>query len=75
MNKIKEARKLFGEYLPIWVDGGISENNLKEVVEAGADAVVVGRAVFKAEDFKQAYDRLIGLGRSYERGCRNKENG
>ena len=75
LNKIKEARKLFGEYLPIWVDGGISENNLKEVVEAGADAVVVGRAVFKAEDFKQAYDRLIGLGRSYKRGCRNKENG
>ena len=49
------------------------ENNLKEVVEAGADAVVVGRAVFKAQDFKKAYDRLIDLGRSYERECRNKK--
>ena len=73
LNKIREARKRFGEDLPIWVDGGISENNLKEVVEAGADAAVVGRAVFKAQDFKKAYDRLIDLGRSYERECRNKE--
>lgn len=29
------------------VDGGVSPQNLAEVIQAGADAVVVGRAIFK----------------------------
>ncbi len=73
LDKIEEARRRFGKELSIWVDGGINEGNLKELVEAGADGAVVGRAVFKADDFKKAYDRLISLGRTYEQACRNKE--
>ena len=40
---------------------------MKEVVEAGASGVVIGRAVFGAEDFKKAYDHFIETGRKYEK--------
>ena len=39
---------------------------LEEVVRAGADGVVIGRAVFKADDFKKAYDHFLSIGRTYE---------
>ena len=66
LKKIKEARRVFGETIPIWVDGGINDSNLRDVVEAGASGVVIGRAVFKADDFKKAYDHFIEAGRKYE---------
>jgi len=67
LKKIRQARKLFGKDLPIWVDGGINDDNLRDVIEAGASGVVIGRAVFKAEDFKKAYDHFIETGRKYEK--------
>ena len=67
LKKVRQARELFGKDLPIWVDGGINDDNLKEVVEAGASGVVIGRAVFGAEDFKKAYDHFVETGRKYEK--------
>ena len=67
LQKIKEARKLLGEDVPVWVDGGISEENLKDVVLSGADGVVVGRAIYRADDFRQAYRRFLEAGRAYEK--------
>lgn len=46
LDKIVEARKILPKETAIWVDGGINDANLREVVIAGADAVVMGRAVF-----------------------------
>ena len=66
LEKITEARQMLGDRIPIWVDGGINDSNLEEVVRAGADGVVIGRAVFKADDFKKAYDHFLSIGRSYE---------
>ncbi len=40
-----DANKLFAK---IEVDGGIDKNNIREVIEAGADIFVAGSAVFKA---------------------------
>lgn len=45
--KLREARGLDFE---IQVDGGVSLNNLKEVLDAGVDVVVAGSAVFCADD-------------------------
>lgn len=39
-----------GRVIPIEVDGGIGPANVAEVVEAGADIVVAGSAVFSAND-------------------------
>ena len=49
------------------VDGGVNETNLRDVVMAGADAVVMGRAVFGADDPVAAYERLVALGEQYRK--------
>ena len=68
LKKIKEARAMLGDTFPIWVDGGINDFNLKDVIEAGASGVVIGRAVFKAENFEEAYNHFLTLGREIEKG-------
>ncbi|MBQ6492327.1 MAG: ribulose-phosphate 3-epimerase [Erysipelotrichaceae bacterium] len=66
LKKVEEARKMAGKDITIWVDGGVNDSNLEEIVKAGADGVVIGRAVFKAASFKGAYEHYIALGREYE---------
>lgn len=46
----------------IEVDGGVSSKNIADVVAAGADTLVAGSAVFKAEDPTAAVDTLRRLG-------------
>ena len=48
--KIKEVKALsnkFNKDLMIQVDGGIGKDNIKEVVDCGANVIVAGSAVFK----------------------------
>jgi len=48
--KIKEVKELsnrFNKDLMIQVDGGIGKDNIKEVVDCGANVIVAGSAVFK----------------------------
>ena len=68
--KVRAAREFLPANVEIWVDGGINASNLKDVVSAGADGVVVGRAVFGADDPVTAYERLVELGESYRKECR-----
>lgn len=52
-NKIKklvELREARGLNFDIQVDGGVSLLNLKEVLDAGADVVVAGSAIFGTDD-------------------------
>ncbi len=52
-NKVKELRSLANEYNPnllIEVDGGVGTANAKQLSDAGADVLVAGSAVFKAEN-------------------------
>jgi len=44
----------------IWleVDGGVNERNVRRVVEAGADTLVAGSAVFNGGDYAGAISRL-----------------
>ena len=54
--KIKKLRKLIDEkHLPVEleVDGGINLDNISKVVNAGADVIVAGSAVFKSKDCKE----------------------
>jgi ribulose-phosphate 3-epimerase len=49
------------ELLPrgrIQVDGGVSEESAAALVRAGADELVVGRAITAAEDWHAAVERL-----------------
>ena len=46
----------------IVVDGGVGEHNAQRVLQAGADVLVAGSAVFKAPDPREAIRRLKGVG-------------
>lgn len=51
--KIKKVRKLIdesGKDILLEVDGGIKLDNAKEIVEAGADVLVVGSGIYKDKD-------------------------
>lgn len=42
----------------ISVDGGINFSNAADIIKAGADILVAGSAIFKAEDIKKAVNDL-----------------
>jgi ribulose-phosphate 3-epimerase len=53
LRKLRQARALIDARNPICeleVDGGIGRANIAEVVEAGADVIVMGSSIFGAED-------------------------
>ena len=63
--KLRRARALIGRSGgDIWlqVDGGVSVDTVARCVEAGADALVAGSAVFGADDPDAMVQRIRGLG-------------
>ncbi len=46
--------------LDIEVDGGITEENVKDVIAAGANVIVAGSAVFRSSDMAATIERLRG---------------
>ena len=55
MNKIKMVNNL---NIQIAVDGGINFENVNKVIECGANEIIAGSTVFKADDKKEAIKRL-----------------
>ena len=61
--KIKYLRKKMGENFHIQVDGGIYKENIKNVVDCGADVIVAGTAVFGgdiAENIRNLEEAVCG---------------
>lgn len=59
--KLSEARKIIdcsGRNIDLEVDGGVNAENVRRIKEAGANVIVAGSAVFKANDVKKAIDSL-----------------
>ncbi len=50
LKKLRRAREIFSDRIRIMADGGVSEENMEQVLEAGADILVMGRAVWKAAE-------------------------
>lgn len=64
IDKIKQLRKMLNEQslsTKIEVDGGVSLDNAKQIIDAGADVLVAGNAVFKASDPKAMIASLKGI--------------
>jgi len=64
LEKIRAMRKMINELnlnVKIEVDGGVSLENAKQIVEAGADVLVAGNAIFKSTDPKQIIHQLKAL--------------
>jgi ribulose-phosphate 3-epimerase len=53
LQKIRQLRRMIDEKnlsVQIEIDGGVTLENAKEIVDAGADVLVAGNTVFKADD-------------------------
>lgn len=61
IEKIKELKTLInktGSSAKIEVDGGISLQNASEIINAGADVLVVGNAIFSSQNPKETIEKL-----------------
>ncbi|MEG0250180.1 MAG: ribulose-phosphate 3-epimerase [Peptostreptococcus sp.] len=61
IEKTKELKAMIEEKNPnvlIEIDGGIKASNIKEVVDAGADVLVAGSAIFGQDDINKAVKDL-----------------
>jgi ribulose-phosphate 3-epimerase len=59
LDKIKVLREMRPE-LDIEIDGGVKCENIDKVIEAGANVIVAGSAVFGAEDPAEVVKTLMG---------------
>jgi len=60
LSKIKQLRSIYGG--DIAVDGGINENNAKQVIKAGANILVAGSYIFGAKNARIAIERIRNAG-------------
>ena len=58
LERIVELKKLKPHAI-IEVDGGVTEANIKQIKNVGADLICVGSALVKAEDVNLAYENLL----------------
>lgn len=58
LEKIEYLRRKY-PHLDIEVDGGIKLNNVERVINAGANVIVAGSAIFGAEDVKACAEEFI----------------
>ncbi|OGT48899.1 MAG: ribulose-phosphate 3-epimerase [Gammaproteobacteria bacterium RIFCSPHIGHO2_12_FULL_38_11] len=65
VEKIRETKKLINKYNPnilLGIDGGIKVNNIKQVINAGANFIVMGSELFGTDDYalriKQLYEEI-----------------
>jgi len=56
INGIIEGKNL---NIEIIIDGGVKLDNVKEIVDYGADGVAVGSALWRSNDFKATYDDFL----------------
>lgn len=69
LDKIRELKKMKDEKgysYEIEIDGGVSLDNIKEVMETGVDVVVAGSAVFGAEDIRKAAEDMLAVIREFD---------
>ena len=63
-NKIERLKGLItkkGAHTLIEIDGGVTDNNAKELIERGADVLVAGSFVFKSQDQKSTIANLKSI--------------
>ena len=61
LRSLKELRDKLNPECLIEIDGGIKEDNIADVVRAGADVVVVGSGIFSSENIEAKTRRLKEL--------------
>ncbi len=58
LQKLEQARDLFGPEVFLEIDGGVNADTISDCVRHGAEMLVVGSAIFRADDYGQAVAKL-----------------
>ncbi|NPV43835.1 MAG: ribulose-phosphate 3-epimerase [Firmicutes bacterium] len=66
LKKVSELSLLKKGHQKIWVDGGINETHLYDIWKSGADKVVMGRAIFNAENPKLKLEKLRDMIKNFK---------
>jgi ribulose-phosphate 3-epimerase len=67
LQKIERARQLIdrtGSHAVLEVDGGVKVDNAAPIIQAGADILVAGSAIFCSDDYRATITALRQAGRS-----------
>lgn len=59
IERIARTRAAAPDQVHVQVDGGIDNDNVRAVYDAGATLIVAGTAIFRREDLPRAYRRLV----------------
>jgi ribulose-phosphate 3-epimerase len=59
VDRIKTLRNALPDEIHIQVDGGIDNDNVRSVFDAGATLIVAGTSIFAREDLPRSYRRLV----------------
>jgi ribulose-phosphate 3-epimerase len=59
IGRLERVRKALPESVHVQVDGGIDNDNVRAVYDAGATLIVAGSAIFAREDLPRSYRRLV----------------
>jgi ribulose-phosphate 3-epimerase len=59
LERVERLRAALPEDIHIQVDGGIDNDNVRSVHDAGATLLVAGNAIYGREDLPRAYRRLV----------------
>lgn len=59
LDRIARTRRALPENIVVQVDGGVDNDNVRAVYDAGARLIVAGSAIFHREDLPRAYRRLV----------------
>jgi len=59
IDRIERLRAALPDEVYVQVDGGIDNENIRKVYDAGARLMVAGAAIFQREDLPRAYRRLV----------------
>jgi ribulose-phosphate 3-epimerase len=59
LERIARTRAALADELYVQVDGGVNNDNIRSVYDAGARLIVAGASIFAREDLPRAYRRLV----------------
>jgi ribulose-phosphate 3-epimerase len=59
LGRIERLRAALPVHVHVQVDGGVDNDNVRSIYDAGATLIVAGAAIFSREDLPRAYRRLV----------------
>ena len=59
LERIARTRELLPDTSQVQVDGGVDNDNVRSVYDAGASLIVAGSSIFHREDLPRSYRRLV----------------